>query len=1093
VTSTSEDHPLFPSRPSLGRSALWIAVIALAYLAAARASLLFTFEPEGIAAIWPPSGIFLAALLLTRRSLRPWLAGVLFAADLVAELLAGTPWVVSLVYALTLTGEAVLSCWLLLRFVGDPFAFKRVRDVIGWLGLSVLLSNALAGLPAAAASLLLSGGHPFLSSWLWWVASDGAGNLVVTPLILGWAAWARLRSTAPRRQRTWEVGALILLATLVSLGLFDQVATHPLFALVLPVVCFPFLLWAAIRLGVPGVATTSAILAVIVVSFAAAGRAPTFSSAPGVLDDLIAVQLFIFALAIPPLFVAAVVAERQAAFDSLGQAEEQHRATFELASIGMAQADPQTGRWFRVNSAMCAITGYTEDEMLRLTVRELTHPDDRERDWDAFLAVVRGDSPSYRIEKRYVRKDGELVWVHVNMTVIRDADSRPVRTMAVIEDVTERKHAEDKLRTGLAELEQSRQVLLSVVEDQRATAAALRLSEEKFAKAFAASPIAMSVTSTRDGRYADVNDVFLLNTGYSKDEIIDRMSDELTIFADPQERARLLDAAMAQGVVYGMECSIRTKRGTLRSCLISTVPVTIGGERYFLSSMLDITERKLAETAERAAKEELQRLLAANEAARRSLLSMLEDHRAAEREIGLLAHAIRAISENVSITDKDSKILFVNEAFLRTYGYTAEELVGQHMRVVRADAYPESTFEEIVKTTAAGGWQGELVNRRKDGSLFPIFLSTSVLRGESGEPLALVGVATDITERKAALQSLATSEERYRRIVNTANEGIWGTDAEYRTTFVNGRLASMLGYLPEEMLGRPVADFLWPEDLTDQANKATRRRSGLAETYERRFRRKDGSTLWALISVVPVADLADTFAGSIAMLADITDLKRTQDSLMTTVAEKETLLREVHHRVKNNLQAMIHLVELQLDNITDGATRVFLHELQEQARTMSLVYEQLYQSDSLARVDMTPYLQTLGSNVLQAFGQGRRIELEVDSAAVTMDVETAMPCGLIVNELLTNALKYAFPPNHPAPPRILVRLAQDGAQYALTVADNGVGLGGVDWQRGSSMGLRLVRMWVTHQLGGTIEASEERGTSWQICIPVALHRKEGHG
>src|ERR1035437_2022300 len=112
---------------------------------------------------------------------------------------------------------------------------------------------------------------------------------------------------------------------------------------------------------------------------------------------------------------------------------------FQLASIGMAQSDPQTGQWLRVNQKMCAITGYTAAELLRMRASELTHPHDRQKDAEEFARVVRGEAPDYRLEKRYVRKDGAVVWVNVNMTVIRDAAGQPVRTITTIEDITERK------------------------------------------------------------------------------------------------------------------------------------------------------------------------------------------------------------------------------------------------------------------------------------------------------------------------------------------------------------------------------------------------------------------------------------------------------------------------------------------------------------------------------------------------------------------------------------------------------------------------------------------------------------------------------
>jgi PAS domain S-box-containing protein len=126
--------------------------------------------------------------------------------------------------------------------------------------------------------------------------------------------------------------------------------------------------------------------------------------------------------------------------------EEQFRAMFEVASIGMAQADPRSGQFLRVNQKMCAITGYSAPELLRMQVPELSHPDDRQKDSEMFQRVMRGEASDYRIEKRYVRKDGAIVWVNVNMTVIRDAAGQPTRTMATIEEITERKQLEEALR-----------------------------------------------------------------------------------------------------------------------------------------------------------------------------------------------------------------------------------------------------------------------------------------------------------------------------------------------------------------------------------------------------------------------------------------------------------------------------------------------------------------------------------------------------------------------------------------------------------------------------------------------------------------------
>jgi two-component sensor histidine kinase len=216
--------------------------------------------------------------------------------------------------------------------------------------------------------------------------------------------------------------------------------------------------------------------------------------------------------------------------------------------------------------------------------------------------------------------------------------------------------------------------------------------------------------------------------------------------------------------------------------------------------------------------------------------------------------------------------------------------------------------------------------------------------------------------------------------------------------------------------------------------------------------------------------------------------ERARRKLERSLDEQLSLLREVHHRVKNNLQAIIHLIEMERERIDDPRARSLLDGLGERARTMALVHEQVYQSPSVSRVDMESYLAALGERLQILLSAGREIEVEVHSAGVSLDVAKAMPCGLIVNELLTNAFKYAFPPGVRRCGRIRVELTEAEGRVRLSVADDGVGLPKEDRHQGA-LGLQLVSLWATHQLGGRLTVRSEQGTAFTVEFDGRSHER----
>lgn len=223
---------------------------------------------------------------------------------------------------------------------------------------------------------------------------------------------------------------------------------------------------------------------------------------------------------------------------------------------------------------------------------------------------------------------------------------------------------------------------------------------------------------------------------------------------------------------------------------------------------------------------------------------------------------------------------------------------------------------------------------------------------------------------------------------------------------------------------------------------------------------------------------------------EIAERKRVEAALHASLLERETLIKEVHHRVKNNLASVISLIQLQQSNLNDPAITAEFDTLTNRIHSMVLIHQLLYQNETLSQIDLQTYLQAL-TKYLQDLYQTRdhHILLDVRAHGVEMDMERAIPCGLITNELVTNALKYAFPASKPRAGelecKILVDLKFEKNEYTLTISDNGVGMPDeLDLAKVNSLGMHLVNILGRHQLRGTVELNSKHGVSVRICFPL---------
>jgi len=335
---------------------------------------------------------------------------------------------------------------------------------------------------------------------------------------------------------------------------------------------------------------------------------------------------------------------------------------------------------------------------------------------------------------------------------------------------------------------------------------------------------------------------------------------------------------------------------------------------------------------------------------------------------------------------------------------------------------------------------------------------------------------------QAEIEERARAEDRYSRLVNTMNEGVSIQDEEGVLTYVNEQFCRMIGHASDELVGRKLSDFV------EETEKGLLQSQWNGEKWGEPARcaicllHKTGSSVPTLMSAVPVVDKDDGFQGAFAVMTDISDLKRTETRLKQAVSEKEVLLREIHHRVKNNLAVISSLLRLQARHATEEAHRHVLEDARARILSMALAHDKLSASQSTTGVHMDDYMAGLIEDIVCSMAHtSGTINVRKDIQTIFLGLEHAIPLGFIVTELISNALKHAFPEGTSGTIRVI--FGSCGAdRYQLTVGDDGVGLPeNGDLVDHGSLGMKLVKMFVA-QLSAEMQIDRQCGTEFRIAF-----------
>jgi PAS domain S-box-containing protein len=260
------------------------------------------------------------------------------------------------------------------------------------------------------------------------------------------------------------------------------------------------------------------------------------------------------------------ITEQKLRLEKATENEIMLNSIFDNALLGIALVSP-TGKWLRINKAVCEMLGYNKDELLTMDFKDITYPDEIERDLGMLKKMLAGEMNEYKVDKRYITKDGQTIWVNMQSSLIRNKENQPLYFVTAIENIDQRKKIEEEIRQ----------------------------SEQRFKIIFNSNTGCICLNKLSDGKFLDVNDAFLHMIGYNREEVIGKTSADLNLWANPEQRADIIKQMNEKGNSIGIETKWHNKSGELIDVIVDTVVIDIGGEKDYLGLIVDITKRKKAE------------------------------------------------------------------------------------------------------------------------------------------------------------------------------------------------------------------------------------------------------------------------------------------------------------------------------------------------------------------------------------------------------------------------------------------------------------------------------------------------------------------
>jgi PAS domain S-box-containing protein len=373
----------------------------------------------------------------------------------------------------------------------------------------------------------------------------------------------------------------------------------------------------------------------------------------------------------------------------------------------------------------------------------------------------------------------------------------------------------------------------------------------------------------------------------------------------------------------------------------------------------------------------------------------------------------------------------------------------------------------------------EWIHKRKNEEIFPAEVLLSAF--EYGGEMVIQATVQDITERKKAEEAIIQNEEKYRSLIENSPEIILIVNKDEKVEFSN---FANTRYDAQEIIGHDLYEFVFDQhhEMIREAHRKVFE-GEKSQSYETQGTNIDGERVWYLTHVGPKY-FNNEVVGLVLFIKNITDRKLAEEKIKQSLHEKEVLLKEVHHRVKNNLQIISSILNLQSSTISDKYILDLLKNSQDRIRSMSLIHELLYQTKDFSTINFLEYIRSISTNLFQSYNQNQNIDLVLELQPVALDLDLAIPCGLIINELITNSLKYAFEITGSGEVKII--LSQSDDEVKLIIEDNGKGFPStIDFRDTESLGMQLV-VSLVDQIDGEIKLESDSGTKYELRFKNVL-------